>query len=215
MFTSPSSTSVTERSSVRLSTPQPMVALPCGSRSINSTRRCVAASEDARLTAVVVFPTPPFWFATAMIRFTTSNPSKFDETTLGIESWDGDRMHREQLPARRKRLDFVLRHSTFHGEEPPTPSGQVSRHPHELRERAERAGDHAVEGPWRLVGLRPERDHFDVGQVEARHDVAQESGFFSGGFDEGEAPVGVRDGERQARKARAGADVRDREPLQE
>ena len=74
MFTSPSSTSVTERSSVRLSTPQPMVALPCGSRSISSTRRWVAASEAARLTAVVVFPTPPFWLATAMIRFIDLKP---------------------------------------------------------------------------------------------------------------------------------------------
>jgi hypothetical protein len=29
----------------------------------------VAASEAARLTAVVVLPTPPFWLATAMTRF--------------------------------------------------------------------------------------------------------------------------------------------------
>src|SRR5688572_8917191 len=155
MFTSPSSTSVTERSSVRLSTPQPIVALPCGSRSISSTRRCVAASEAARLTAVVVFPTPPFWFATAMIRFITSNPSKFDETTLGIESRHGDRMHGEQLPARGKRLDFGLRHFTFHGEQTPAAPGQVPCNPHEFLKRAERAGDHAVEGPRRLVGLGP------------------------------------------------------------
>ena len=52
-----------------MSTPQPMVALPCGSRSISSTRRRVAASEAARFTAVVVLPTPPFWFAMAMTRF--------------------------------------------------------------------------------------------------------------------------------------------------
>ena len=68
MLQSPSSTSVAERSSVRLSTPQPMVALPWGSRSTSSTRRWVAASEAARFTAVVVLPTPPFWFATAMMR---------------------------------------------------------------------------------------------------------------------------------------------------
>ena len=37
--------------------------------SINNTRRRVAANEAARFTAVVVLPTPPFWFATAMIRF--------------------------------------------------------------------------------------------------------------------------------------------------
>ena len=44
--------------------PQPIVAFDCGSRSISSTRRCVAASDAARLTQVVVLPTPPFWFAT-------------------------------------------------------------------------------------------------------------------------------------------------------
>jgi hypothetical protein len=43
-----------------------MVALPCGSRSISSTRCFIAASEAARLTQVVVLPTPPFWFAIAI-----------------------------------------------------------------------------------------------------------------------------------------------------
>ena len=36
---------------------------------MSSTLRCVAASDAARLTDVVVLPTPPFWFATAMTRF--------------------------------------------------------------------------------------------------------------------------------------------------
>src|SRR3977135_2536229 len=66
---SPSSTSQVLRWSVPLSTPLPMVALPCGSRSISSARRRVAARDAARLTAVVVLPTPPFWFAMAMTRF--------------------------------------------------------------------------------------------------------------------------------------------------
>ena len=46
--------------------PRPVEALPCGSRSISSTRQPVAASAVARLIAVVVLPTPPFWFATAI-----------------------------------------------------------------------------------------------------------------------------------------------------
>src|SRR2546425_12662279 len=46
-------------------TPRPLVALLCGSRSTSSTRRSETASDAARLTAVVVFPTPPFWFAIA------------------------------------------------------------------------------------------------------------------------------------------------------
>ena len=38
-------------------------------------RRRVAANEAARFTAVVVLPTPPFWFATAMIRFIAASYS--------------------------------------------------------------------------------------------------------------------------------------------
>src|SRR4051812_9768180 len=45
--------------------PVPLVALPCGSRSTSSTCCSCAAREAARFTAVVVFPTPPFWFTTA------------------------------------------------------------------------------------------------------------------------------------------------------
>src|SRR5689334_1027561 len=66
---SPNNTSPVPRVICDFSTPQPIVALPCGSMSISSTRRRVAANEAARFTAVVVLPTPPFWFATAMMRF--------------------------------------------------------------------------------------------------------------------------------------------------
>src|SRR5947207_14546034 len=48
--------------------PSPVEALPCGSRSTTSTRCPAALSAVARLTAVVVLPTPPFWLAIAMIR---------------------------------------------------------------------------------------------------------------------------------------------------
>jgi len=40
--------------------PDAVVALPCGSRSIKRTFLFVAARLAARLTAVVVLPTPPF-----------------------------------------------------------------------------------------------------------------------------------------------------------
>ena len=49
-------------------TPSALPALPCGSTSTSSVRRSEAASEAARFTAVVVLPTPPFWFATVRIR---------------------------------------------------------------------------------------------------------------------------------------------------
>src|SRR5699024_7696495 len=59
--------SYTEVFSVRGSTPKPEVALPCGSKSHNSMRLPRSYSAAARLIAVVVLPTPPFWLANAMI----------------------------------------------------------------------------------------------------------------------------------------------------
>ena len=47
--------------------PRPLVVLACGSQSTKTVFIWAAASEADRLTAVVVFPTPPFWLAMAMI----------------------------------------------------------------------------------------------------------------------------------------------------
>src|SRR6187455_1032763 len=47
--------------------PKAVEALPCGSRSINKTFSPTAARAVARLIAVVVLPTPPFWLAIAKI----------------------------------------------------------------------------------------------------------------------------------------------------
>src|SRR5438309_7060756 len=44
-----------------------MVLLACGSRSMSSVGLPRRASAAARLMAVVVLPTPPFWFAMATI----------------------------------------------------------------------------------------------------------------------------------------------------
>src|SRR5690349_11677281 len=44
-----------------------MLLLACGSRSMSSVRLPRMASAAARFTAVVVFPTPPFWLAIATI----------------------------------------------------------------------------------------------------------------------------------------------------
>ena len=48
--------------------PRPFVEEACGSMSIKSVDRSAIASAAARLTAVVVFPTPPFWLAMATMR---------------------------------------------------------------------------------------------------------------------------------------------------
>src|ERR1700704_748777 len=50
--------------------PRPVEALPCGSRSTISTFSPIAARAVPRLIAVVVLPTPPFWFARARTRGT-------------------------------------------------------------------------------------------------------------------------------------------------
>src|SRR5262245_40206963 len=47
--------------------PTPLVRFDCGSMSTRSTRCPARASEAPRLMAVVVFATPPFWLAMAMI----------------------------------------------------------------------------------------------------------------------------------------------------
>src|SRR2546429_5745492 len=60
------STSNIERSIVSGFRPWLIVRLPCGSRSTASTFKPCSAKATARLGVVVVFATPPFWFAKAM-----------------------------------------------------------------------------------------------------------------------------------------------------
>src|SRR5882762_6890130 len=48
--------------------PRPLLAFDCGSQSTSNVFTSAAEMEEARLMAVVVFPTPPFWLATAMMR---------------------------------------------------------------------------------------------------------------------------------------------------
>src|SRR5687768_11062277 len=55
-----------ETSSESGSIPWLIVRLPCGSRSTQSTRWSRSTNAAARLRAVVVLATPPFWFVKAM-----------------------------------------------------------------------------------------------------------------------------------------------------
>src|SRR5258706_7307778 len=48
--------------------PRPLLAFDCGSQTNSNVFTSAAEMEEARLMAVVVFPTPPFWLATAMMR---------------------------------------------------------------------------------------------------------------------------------------------------
>ena len=59
----------------RCSTPSAVEALPCGSRSMTSTRCPSWASAAATFTVEVVLPTPPFWLATTKIRVAAGRSS--------------------------------------------------------------------------------------------------------------------------------------------
>src|SRR5579864_4796502 len=64
-----------------LTRPSPLDAFDCGSQSMSRVLTSAAAKDEARLIAVVVFPTPPFWLATAMTR-----PIKFFRRTGAVRS---------------------------------------------------------------------------------------------------------------------------------
>src|SRR5581483_498953 len=51
--------------------PQHAVRLACGSKSTTRTRQPPSWSAAARLSVVVVLPTPPFWFMTVTTRMLT------------------------------------------------------------------------------------------------------------------------------------------------
>src|SRR5258707_3527322 len=63
--------------------PKLVDALPCGSRSISSTCSPTAAKAVARLIAVVVLPTPPFWLAIAKSCGAVRTDSEDDGVKVG------------------------------------------------------------------------------------------------------------------------------------
>src|SRR3954467_9214039 len=60
-----------------------VVAWACGSRSMTQTRRPHSARAAARLTAVVVLPTPPFWLMIAIRRMSGLRGAGRDDTAVG------------------------------------------------------------------------------------------------------------------------------------
>ena len=66
--------------------PSPTESAPCGSMSTSRTRRSCSASAAPRLIAVVVLPTPPFWFAIE-ITFVKA-PLSFGWGEWGLSSGD-------------------------------------------------------------------------------------------------------------------------------
>src|SRR4051794_28391285 len=71
----------------------------CGSRSISSVLNPLLATAAERLMAVVVLPTPPFWFATVMIM----EPGSIVHALVALRSADilsaiGGRLARRSTP---------------------------------------------------------------------------------------------------------------------
>src|SRR5690606_6065625 len=104
-----------------LSMPEPMVALPCGSRSISRTRRLVATSEAARLMQVVVLPTPPFWLAIAktlaMRRVSPQDrATQYQQMALALATRDLQDLAALHMEIRRQHLQLVIRLHALHGQ---------------------------------------------------------------------------------------------------
>src|SRR5215208_4088454 len=59
-----------------------MVRWAWGSRSMRQTFLPSSASVAPRLTVVVVFPTPPFWFIRAMVRMIAAAPWRTSDRSL-------------------------------------------------------------------------------------------------------------------------------------
>src|SRR5579862_2554197 len=74
--TSPMMTWYVLRRSGSRPNPTPLEALDWGSQSTSSVGAPRWANDAAKLIAVVVFPTPPFWLATAMILDMAGNLSR-------------------------------------------------------------------------------------------------------------------------------------------
>src|SRR5580698_4109595 len=70
--------------------PRPLLALDCGSQSTSRVLTSAAAREAAKLMAVVVLPTPPFWLATAITR-----PIKFTSDDEPLPCLGGTVFHVE------------------------------------------------------------------------------------------------------------------------
>src|ERR1017187_7656261 len=89
--TEPVRTSYALRRASSRATPSPPVALDCGSQSISSVGRPSSASAAAKLIAVVVLPTPPFWLTTAMTLDVATAAAAAAATSVGPEAiFDSD-----------------------------------------------------------------------------------------------------------------------------
>src|SRR5690554_1425480 len=211
--------------------PNPLEALAWGSRSTRSVRRSETANEAARLTAVVVLPTPPFWLATAKTRQRGGiliSPGGLGGGTLSSYHRPRRAVHRAAgnperacraaarnligdgapglEPGWGRRLGALGRPRE---REPPTRSDPGTHPGHGLVGAGERLSDrHLV---W-LCGERldPPAAWLGVHEAERAHGSPLEVMTPLSGLDERHARTRPADRERKAREARATAEIHER-----
>src|SRR4051794_11686376 len=143
-----------------------MVALPWGSRSTSSTRRSACANAAAKLTLVVVLPTPPFWFTTASTRPTSGPRRTKHEMALRVEQGHVQRDDPTVTGLRRgacHRCQHTARRHEVRAARP------------ELIEPGERARDDEGEFGLRRPLFDASAMHRDVRELELDRRLAQES----------------------------------------
>ena len=196
------------------------MALAWGSRSTRSVGRSATARALARLTAVVVFPTPPFWFTTAMLRVAARSCSTWN-VRVPLRPADYKKLAPPgQFPrqGRATTSRCAPRRGRAAGGPSDThehPIGGQERRGQRLGRRAGRHGPHGdrAEAP----GQRPTRQRLgtapvdlDAREAELPDHVPQEVRAPARRIDQDDLPVRPRELQDQTRDARARPDVEER-----
>src|SRR3989304_1128399 len=193
----------------RLSMPLPMVALPCGSRSTSSTRCLVAARLAARLTLVVVLPTPPFWLVIARIfAIALTHRTEQNQMTLGAHSRHLERDHASQLEPIRQLSQFFMRVDSFHRGNGSAGGAQTPGELQELGQVGNRARNYQLELALRLPRFDALTHHLGVGDSEFDRGLAQERRFLMIAVEQRHAGLPPDQCKRDPGQARAAADVK-------
>src|SRR5690554_1753702 len=196
-------------------TPKPVEALPCGSRSTTRTDLAAwAASAVARLTAVVVLPTPPFWLATAMIRGVGDGDGSGSAKVVSLDSDDGGGRVGEARtrgqpagPARAERRDFLFRPLPLRKEADGPGVAEGCRQVEKRPERREGARGHDID---REAGAGDGLDPHVMDRGDARRfaaGLAQKLGLAHVALDQMHGQFRAGDGQDQAGEAGAGAEI--------
>src|SRR3712207_4489043 len=139
--------------------PNPVLALPCGSRSTTSTARPVAPSAVPRLIAVVVLPTPPFWLAMASTRawatgsgwFARGTADLADDQDLAVRVAQACPTVHGHLPGFAREGQFRLRRPPFQEQADRTGPQLRFGERQQLRQRCQGARGHDVGAERRQI----------------------------------------------------------------